>query len=45
MGTAGMTYTAEASQELALTFSAPTFGAGDITVRVVSKVELVEVAY
>jgi hypothetical protein len=41
-----MTYTAGASQELALTFNAPTFGGlGSLTMRIVSKVELVEVWY
>jgi hypothetical protein len=46
MLTALMTYTAGASQELDLTFNAPTFvGGGSLTIRVVSKVELVEVAY
>ena len=46
MLTALMTYTAGASQELALTFTAPTFlGGGSLTMRIVSKVELVEVAY
>lgn len=46
MATALMTYTAGASQELALTFTAPTFvGGGSLTIRVVSKVILVEVAY
>jgi hypothetical protein len=46
MLTALMTYTAGASQELALTFNGATFaGGGSLTIRVVSKVELVEVAY
>jgi hypothetical protein len=46
MGTASLTPTAGASQELALTFTAPTFsGGGSVTCRVVAKVELVEVAY
>jgi hypothetical protein len=46
MGTASMGYSAGASQELALTFTAPTFaGGGSVTVRVVSKVSLVEVAW
>jgi hypothetical protein len=46
MGAASMGYSAGASQELALTFTAPTFaGGGSVTCRVVSKVELVEVAY
>lgn len=46
MGSASLIPTAGASQELALTFTAPTFvGGGSVTMRVVSKVELVEVAY
>ena len=46
METATLTYSAGASQELALTFTAPTFsGGGDLTVRVVAKVELTEVAF
>jgi hypothetical protein len=46
MGTASITYSAGASQELAITFTAPTFaGGGSVTCRVVSKVSLVEVAY
>ena len=46
LGTASMSYSAGASQELALTFTAPTFaGGGSVTMRVVSKVELVEVAF
>jgi hypothetical protein len=46
MGTANMAYTAGASQELALTFTAPIFiGGGSVSLRIVSKVELVEVAY
>jgi trimeric autotransporter adhesin len=46
MGTAGMSFTAGASQELAITFTAPTFtGGGSVTCRVVSKVSLVEVAW
>jgi len=46
MSTATMTYSAGASQELALTFTAPTFaGGGSITCRVVAKIELTEVAY
>lgn len=46
MSTALMTYTAGASQELALTFNGATFaGGGSLTMRIVSKVELVEVAY
>jgi hypothetical protein len=46
MSTAAMLYTAGSSQQLAITFQAPTFsGGGSITCRVVSKVSLVEVAY
>ena len=46
MSTAQMNYSAGASQELKLEFQAPTFaGGGSITCRVVSKVELTEVAY
>ena len=46
MSTSLMTYTKGASEELGLTFTAPTFaGGGSLTIRVVSKVELVEVAY
>ena len=46
MLTALMTYTAGASQELALTFNGATFaGGGSVTMRIVSKVELVECAY
>jgi hypothetical protein len=46
MLTALMTYTAGASQELALTFNGATFsGGGSLTMRIVSKVELVEVSY
>lgn len=46
MSTAALTVTAGASQEMALTFTAPTFtGGGSVTCRVVSKVMLVEVAY
>jgi hypothetical protein len=46
MVTAVVTYSAGASQELAITFAAPAFaGGGSLTMRVVSKVELVEVAY
>jgi hypothetical protein len=44
MATASMTYTAGASQELDLTFTAPTFlGGGSLSMRVVSNIELVEV--
>jgi hypothetical protein len=46
MSTANMAYTAGASQELALTFTAPTYaGGGSVSLRIVSKVELVEAAY
>jgi hypothetical protein len=46
MSTALMTITAGASQQMALTFTAPTFsGGGSVTCRVVSKVSLVECAY
>jgi hypothetical protein len=46
MGSASLIPTAGVSQELALTFTAPTFtGGGSVTCRVVAKVELVEVAY
>jgi hypothetical protein len=44
MSTAVMTYSVGASQELALTFTAPTFsGGGTLGMRIVSKIELVEV--
>ena len=44
MASASMGYTAGASQELALTFQAPTFGGeGTLGIRIVSKIELVEV--
>jgi len=46
MSACAMTITAGASQEMALTFTAPTFtGGGSVTCRIVSKVMLVEVAY
>lgn len=46
MATASLTVSAGASQQMALTFTAPTFsGGGSVTCRVVSKVMLVEVAY
>tara|TARA_R110000868_G_scaffold232459_2_gene485939 strand:+ start:342 stop:1505 length:1164 start_codon:yes stop_codon:yes gene_type:complete len=46
MASASLIPTAGASQQLALTFTAPTFaGGGSVTCRVVAKVELVEVAY
>ena len=39
-------YTAGASQEMALTFTGPTFvGAGSVTMRVVARIELAEVAF
>jgi trimeric autotransporter adhesin len=41
-----ITYSAGASQELQITFTGPTFsGGGSVTMRVVAKVELTEVAY
>jgi hypothetical protein len=46
MNSASLVATAGASQQLQLTFTAPTFvGGGSVTCRVVAKVELVEVAY
>ena len=46
MASASMGYTAGASQELALTFQAPTFsGGGSVTLRIVNKLMLTEVAY
>ena len=46
MATASLTVTAGASQEMALTFASPSFsGGGSLTIRVVSKLSLVEVAY
>jgi len=46
MSTASLAVTAGASQQMALTFTAPTFaGGGSVTCRVVSKVSLVECAY
>lgn len=46
MNTATLVPTAGGSQELALTFTAPTFaGGGSVTCRVVAKVELVEVGF
>jgi hypothetical protein len=46
MATAAMGYTAGASQELIPTFTAPTFvGGGSLTIRVVVKLMLTEVAY
>jgi hypothetical protein len=46
MATASITISAGGSQQMAITFTAPTFvGGGSVTCRVVSKVMLVEVAY
>jgi hypothetical protein len=46
MSSASMGYSAGASQELALTFTAPTFtGGGSVTLRIVNKIMLTEVAY
>lgn len=45
MDTATMNFSVGSSKELKIEFQAPTFPSGDITVRVVSKVSLVEVAY
>jgi hypothetical protein len=46
MDTCTLSYSVGASQELALTFTGPTFtGGGSVTMRVVAKVSLVEVAY
>jgi hypothetical protein len=46
MDTCSLAYSAGASQELAMTFTGPTFaGGGSVTMRIVAKVELVEVAY
>ena len=46
MSTASMTYSAGGSQEMALTFTAPTFtGGGSVTMRVVARIELTEVAF
>ena len=46
MNTANLIITAGASQEMAITFTAPTFlGGGSITCRIVSKIELTEVAF
>jgi len=46
MASCSMAYTAGASQELALTFTGPTFAAGGpVTCRIVAKVELTEVAW
>jgi len=46
MDTCALVVTAGASQEMALTFTGPTFaGGGSVTMRVVAKVALVEVAF
>jgi len=46
MNSASLVATAGGSQQLQLTFTAPTFvGGGSVTCRVVAKIELVEVAY
>jgi hypothetical protein len=46
LATCALTVTAGASQEMALTFTGATFaGGGSVTMRVVSKIMLVEVAY
>ena len=46
MDTCELVVTAGASQEMALTFTGPTFaGGGSVTMRVVAKVALVEVAF
>jgi hypothetical protein len=46
MSTASITISAGGSQQMAITFTGPTFaGGGSVTCRVVSKVMLVEVAY
>jgi len=46
MASASMGYSAGASQELALTFTAPTFaGGGSVSLRIVNKLMLTEVAY
>ena len=43
---ANITYTAGASQEMAITFTGPTFaGGGSVTMRVVAAISLTEVAY
>ena len=45
-GSSLMTYTAGASQELSMVFTAPTFvGGGTLTMQVVAKVELTENAW
>jgi len=44
--TANITYSAGASQEMAITFTGPTFaGGGSVTMRVVAAISLTEVAY
>jgi hypothetical protein len=46
MSTTSITISAGGSQQMAITFTAPTFaGGGSVTCRIVSKVSLVEVAY
>ena len=46
MSTAAITITAGGSQQMAITFTAPSFvGGGSVTCRVVSKISLAEVAY
>lgn len=43
---ANITYSAGASQEMAITFTGPTFvGGGSVTMRIVARVQLTEVAY
>ena len=44
--TVNITYSAGASQEMAITFTGPTFvGGGSVTMRVVAAISLTEVAY
>jgi hypothetical protein len=46
MSTASMAYSAGGSQEMAITFTGPTFvGGGSVTMRVVARIELTEVAF
>lgn len=46
MNTAAVTITAGASQQMALTFTGPTFvGGGSVTMRVVARIQLAEVAF
>ena len=46
MTAVNITYTAGASEQLSINFTAPTFaGGGSVTMRVLAKVELTEVAY